>query len=165
MLAGLARSVLDKPAHQAAHEHGAGGADRDVKANRKGERADAEQFNGDDDEDAEHHQAPRQPLVQDAADDGGHQTRLRRRGSGAADTLRPLHLDVAGLRVVEVLTVRHDLGAERVEQPKIVHRLFGGGAAGDHGDLAAIEALALHRDAFRQCIHVHGNGRHGLKGL
>ena len=76
-----------------------------IGAGGKSERADAEDFDGDDERDAHQYQAPRKALIEDAADYGGHQARLRRGSFVAADALRPLIFDFLEVGVVEIFAV------------------------------------------------------------
>ena len=59
------------------HEDGQRGADGQIGADGEGERADAEQLDGDDQRDAEQDQAPGELAAEDAVDDGGHEPGLR----------------------------------------------------------------------------------------
>ena len=110
------RGLIDEPAHHAADKDGQRGADGQIRADGEGERADAEQLDGDDERDAEQHQSPGQLAAQDAVDDGGHEAGLRRGRAGAADALNPMHLNVAGGGRVEILAVLQLGGADGVEQ-------------------------------------------------
>ena len=103
--AGFFYGLIDEPADHAANEDGQSGADGQIGAHGECERADAEQLNGNDEGNAEHHQAPGEFAAQDAVDDGGHQPGLGRRGAGAADSLNPMNLDAAGRGGVEIFAV------------------------------------------------------------
>ncbi len=83
----------------------------------KGERANAEDFNGDDQGDAHQNQAPGKLLIQDAVDDRGHEAGLRRGSFVAADALAPTEYSIClGRCVVEIFAVGDDTGAEGVDQ-------------------------------------------------
>ena len=55
---GFFDGCIDEPADHAAAEDGQRGADGQIGADGEGERADAEQLDGDDEEDAEQDQSP-----------------------------------------------------------------------------------------------------------
>ena len=76
--AGFLDGRIDEPADHAAAEDGQRGADGQIGADGEGERADAEQLDGDDQGDAEQDQSPGQLAAEDAVDDGGHEAGLRR---------------------------------------------------------------------------------------
>ena len=111
----LGEAAVDHPAHDAADEDGEGGGDREVGADGEGERADAEELDGEDERDAEQDERPGEAMGEDAVDDGGHETALRGGGFFAADALDPLDLDALGGGVVEVLAVFEGGGADGVE--------------------------------------------------
>ena len=79
--AGALGGRVDQPADNAAGEDGQRGSDGEIRAHGERERADAEQLDGDDQEDAEHDQSPGQLAAEDAVDDRGHQVRLGRGGA------------------------------------------------------------------------------------
>src|SRR5215471_17425346 len=97
--------TVDHPAHDASTEHGERGADGKIGSDCKGERAHAEDFNGDDEENAKEDESPRKLAGEDAVDHGSHEAALWGCGLFAADALHPLDFNVAGLRVVEVFAV------------------------------------------------------------
>ena len=69
-----------------------------IGADSEGERADAEQLDGDDEGDAEQDQPPGELAAEDAVDDGGHEAGLRGGGLLAADALNPLDFDLVRWR-------------------------------------------------------------------
>src|SRR6267154_4515516 len=72
----LFRRGFDEQTQQASRKHGSRGTKREVGAGRKGERTNAEDFHGDDERNTHQDQAPRKTLIENAADDAGHQTSL-----------------------------------------------------------------------------------------
>ena len=88
---------------------------------------------------------PGKPLIQNAADDGGHETRLRSGSLVAADALSPLKFDLVGGIVVEIFSVGNFVGAKRIDE-LVVLALEG-----------KIVALNLHTGGKR--LQVDGNLR------
>src|SRR5437899_6261197 len=78
---------------------------------------------------------PGQSLIEDAADDRGHEAGLRRGSFVAADALRPLELDLFRARVIEILTIGNFMGSQGIDQRigfSLVHKdvaldLYAGG--------------------------------------
>ena len=75
---GAARPPLHQPADHSAREHRRRGRDREVHAHGDGQRLQSHELDGQREEDADQHQAPRQLLGQDAVGDQRHDRRLGR---------------------------------------------------------------------------------------
>ncbi len=112
----LLRGAIDNPAHHPTHKDRESRADGQIGSHCQGQRADPKQLNHDDQRHAEQHERPRKLAAEDAVDDRGHQSALRRCGLLAADALCPLDFDLAGGRVVEILAVGKGGGADSVQQ-------------------------------------------------
>src|SRR6266545_2561567 len=73
-----AAAVVDEPADEAAGQDRRRGGEGEVDTDRERERGDAGHLEHERDHDAEEHEPPRQPAVEDALDDVRHERRLRR---------------------------------------------------------------------------------------
>ena len=130
-------------ANEASSEHRAGGGYGEIGAGGEGQRPDAENLDGDHQSDSHQHKVPRETLIENSIDDGGHQAGLRSGSFVAADALRPLVFNFGCGGVVQVLAVGNYVRAQRIDE-RVVLALIG-------------ERVAFDFYAGRQGLDVNGN--------
>src|SRR6185437_8008072 len=157
-LSGALGGAVDEPADHSPAEDGQGGSDGQVGSYGEGERADAEQLDGDDEADADQHDSPGQLAREDAVDDGGHEAGLRGGCTGAADALNPLDGDFACGGRVEIFAVLELGGADGIEDEQAGGFLICGGFAvrGDDADVSGRVIVVLDDDAGMRGVDVPG---------
>ena len=117
-------ALFDQPAHKPARENCRRGCDRQVRSHRECQRTNSQQLDRDHQKNAQQHQSPGELARKNSVNDRGHQASLRSCRTRAADTLDPLHLDLSGSGIVQVLSVAEHRRSQRVQKPVVF--------AGDH---------------------------------
>ena len=145
--------------HHAPDKNGQRGSYRKIGAHGKGQRTHAEQLHCDNQEHSQQHQSPRQPLVQNSVDDGGHQSGLRRRRLLRADALNPLDFNLLGLRVVQILALGQHGRTDSIKHGVGLALIFVAGGFNLHADWRIVDVeIRRHRAVLRQPL-VHQNQR------
>src|ERR1700720_343863 len=97
--------AIHHPTHHAPHKDRQRSSDAEISTHSEGERAHAKKFNNDHDSNTKQDQSPGEFAAQNAIDDSGHETALRRSCLFAADALNPLDFNLTRRGVVEILAI------------------------------------------------------------